>query len=506
MSNNNSKLNDNDQKKQDSDTLVENANLLPGFFTALHNAEKFFNTSKKLYESKDYQSSIPISTISMEESFKGLELLTKFRRDQVLTVDDWKDLKNHKHKLTHVMEDALEQLKTASKEDIEKAKEDVAKIGLETRNVSVNDVIKNLQQRSGIHSHFQELREGCFYTDWDKLKGKWFAFDELSQEMQDALAFFVMGDSQINLNLLKMGIERYVNRLRETGQLLEKLPYPSYTELRTPDKWESNSLPFHIQSKIDQVKNEKGLKVMKQFIEEKSFQFLSFEMFRKTMLEYLKVIGKQEDEKWFPHPMIKAMMMAMSLAKEKGKEGKNIGAVAGDADQTYEGKPMIVFNVIAKMTSGVCEFVNIADLSNSDVEFTEDMIEKIIRTEIIIERYQGKEIPFNIYIEALNVIGIKTKMIKIDEIPEVIRFAKKMAQDGKWQGVSKEMLEQILAIKGAEEWDNLDTTLRALIISPYGFDKYPGYNSYITPSGNIRKFKCRGTILFNLEKPYLPTA
>ncbi|GFN39565.1 MAG: hypothetical protein YK1309IOTA_520001 [Marine Group I thaumarchaeote] len=506
MSNNDSKLNDNDQKKQDSDTLVENANLLPGFFTALHNAEKFFNTSKKLYESKDYQSSIPISTISMEESFKGLELLTKFRRDQVLTIDDWKDLKNHKHKLTHVMEDALEQLKTASKEDIEKAKEVVAKTGREARNVSVNDVIKNLQQRSGIHSHFQELREGCFYTDWDELKGKWFAFDELSQEMQDALTFFVMGDARINLNLLKMGIERYVNRLRETGQLLEKLPYPSYTELRTPDKWESNNLPFPIQSKIDQVKYEKGLKVMKQFIEEKSFQFLSFAMFRKTMLEYLKVIGKQKDEKWFPHPMIKAMMMAMSLVKEKGKEGENVAALSGDADQTYSGKPMISFNVIAKMNSGVCEFVKITDLSNPDVEFTEDMIEKIIRTEIIIERQQGKDISHNIGIEALNAIGLKTKVIKMDEIPDAIKMVQDMVKNGQYEGVPKDIQDQVLAIKGVEEWDDLDSTARTMIATAYGARKYPEYNIHSTPVDSFRKFKCRITVLQVLEQPYLDTA
>ena len=495
-----------DNQESKPETLIENADLLKGFYSCLHNAEKFFKTSKSLFDNKDYQSSIPIATICMEESMKGLELLTKFRRNQVVTVDDWKELKNHKHKLTHVMEDALNDLKKASEEDIEKAKEEVAKTGHENKNVKVADVIKNLQNKSGIHSHFQEIREGCFFSDWDKLRGKWVIFDELSSEMQDALAFFVYAEAQINLNLLKMGIERYVNKLRETKQLLEKLPYPSYQELRSPEKWESNSLSFPIQNKVDRVKYEKGLKVMKQFIEEKSFQFLSFGIFRKTMLEYLKVIAKQKDEKWFPHPMIKAMMMAVSLAKTENKEGENIAALAGDADQTYEGKPMITFNVIVKMNSGICEFVKITDMAHPEIEFTQDMIEKIIRTEIVIERQQGKDIPHYIGTEALNVIGLKTKVIKMDEIPDAIRMVKDMVKNGQYEGLPKTIQEQILAIIGVEEWDDLDSALRTMIVIGYGSQKYPEYNIHSTPVDSFRKFKCRITVLQVLEQPYLQTA
>ncbi len=437
---------------------------------------------------------------------KGLELLTKFRRNQVITVDDWKDLTNHKHKLTHVMEDAIEDLKKSSEEDIAKARDEVSKTGQQNRDVSVESIIKNLQNKSGIHSHFQELREGCFYSDWDKLRGKWIIFDELSTEMQEALAFFVYAEAQTNLNLLKMGIERYINRLRETEQLLKKLPYSSYEELRSPENWESNNLPFTIQSKVDQIRFDKGFKVMKQFIEEKSFEFLSFGVFRKTMLEYLKVTTKQEDEQWFPHPMIKAMMMAMSLAKEKGKEGENVAALSTDENQTYEGKPIMMFNVIATMKSGICEIINITDLSHPEVKFTQDMIEKIIRTETILEREQGKDITFSVSIEAMNAIGIKTKMIRMAEIPDAIRMTKEMMKDGHFQGVPKETREQILAIRGSEEWGDLDTIVRTMIISGYGMKKYPEYNSHVTPAEKYRKFKIRQSILFALEKPYLQTA
>lgn len=487
--------------------LIDNADILPGFYTCLYNAEKFFKSSKSLFEAKDFQSSIPLATISIEESLKGMELLTKFRHNEDITIEDWKELKNHKHKLTHVMQEAIKDLKNSTKEQLDEAKKELGKLSERVSGMSVDDAIKNLESRSGIHSHFKELREACFYADWDKLRGKWITFDELSNDMTEALAFFVLAEAQINLNLLKMGIERYVNRLRETGQLLKKLPYPSYTEYRTPDKFESSDLKFPRQSKADDVMYDKGLKVMQQFIEQRSFQFLSFGIFRKTMLEYLKVIAKQEDEHWYPHPMIKAMMMAMSaVEKEEVKEGENIAAISDDSNITYSGKPTMIFNVVARKKSGITEIVNITDLSHPEFKFDQDVIEKIIRTEIIIERNQGKEILPAIYIEALNAIGIKTKMIRLDEIPDAIRFAKEMVQNGQWQGVPKNISDQILAVKDTEEWDSLDTTLRVLIVSVYGMKKYPEFNSHMTPSDSIRKFKCRQTVLFALQKPYLKTA
>ncbi|WP_155991235.1 hypothetical protein [Candidatus Nitrosotenuis uzonensis] len=364
-----------------------------------------------------------------------------------------------------------------------------------------------MENRSGIHSHFQELREGCFYVNWDKLRGKWVVFDEFSGDMQEALAFYVFAEAQTNLNMLKMGIERYVNKLRETGQLLRKVPYPSYVELKTPDKWECNSLSPPIQSKVDSVKYEKGLKVMQQFIDQRSFQFLSFGVFRKTMLEYLKTIDKQSDEQWYPHPMIKSMMMALSIAKKEKKIGANMAALSDDSNMTFSGKPTMSFSVIAKMVSEeACEVVNITELSHPDFQFNQDRIEKIIRTETIIERHPGKEIPFSTYIEALNTIGIRTKMIKMDEIPDAIRYIKDLAQKGLLAQYPKETVAQILAINGVEEWDDLDGVVRATTVSLYGINKYPEFNSHMTPAEKIPKFKCRQSILFALEKPYLETA
>ena len=489
-----------------SKILIENKDLLLGVYSCLHNTEKFFDSSKLLFDNKDYQSSIPIATISIEESMKGQELLKKFRHNKDVTVDNWELLKNHKYKLNHVIEDSIRYLKDVSDEDINKIKEETAITGIQSQDISVNDAIKSLENRLHVQQYFQQLREGCFYSNWDRLKNKWMVFDELPKEKQEVLAFFVLDNARGMLVLLKRAIERYVNRLRETGQLQIKLPYPSYKELRPVEKWESNSLSLQIEHKRDRIRFARGYEVMTQFIEQKSFQFLSFGIFRKAMREYLKVISKQKDEEWFPHPMIKAMIMALSIVQEKKKEGEKITMISGDADQTYSGKPMNLCAATITLKSGICEFVRIVDVSCPEIEFTQDMIEKIIRSEIIIERNQGKEIPPNLWIEASNVIGIRTKMIKLEEIPEAIRFMKELIQSNKLEGVTKDIVDQANAIKGVEEWDDLDTNLRAGIASCYGAVKYPGYDAYMTPSDNIRKFKCRSVILHYIVQSYLPTA
>lgn len=498
---------DGNDKGPTPEKLMDNADILPGFYTCLYNAEKFYKSSKSLFESKDFQSSIPIATISIEESLKGLELLTKFRHNEDITIESWKDLKNHKHKLTHVMQEAIKDLKNSTKEELDKAKKELGKVGERVSTMSVDDAIKNLESRSGIHSHFKELREACFYADWDKLRKKWITFDELSGDMAEALAFFVLAEAQINLNLLKMGIERYVNKLRETGQLLKKLPYPSYAEHRTPDNFESSELKFPIQNKANEIMYDKGLKVMQQFIDQRSFRFLSFGIFRKTMLEYLRVIAKQDSIHWHPHPMIKAIMMALSgLEREEYKEDENIAALSDDSDLTYSGKPMMIFNVVARKKSDIAELVDVAELSHPEFKFDQDVIEKIIRTEVIIERVQGKDVSASIYIEALNVIGVRTKMVKMEEISDAIQFVKDFAQSGKLQGIKKETLEKIQAIKGVEEWDNLDSEIRAMIASIYGSNKYPGFDSYMTPTDTIRKSKCRQMIIMTLLQPFVKTA
>ena len=418
-----------DENKKES-LMIPAKDLPTGFYASLHNAENFLKSCKTLLEKDEFQSCIPLAIISMEESLKGLELLTRFRKNEDLTNKIWTDLKNHKHKLTYVMTESIKGLKKATKEDLENAKTELGKFGHDLDNTDISKTITDMKKRIGINSSFQELKEACFYVDWDVLRGKWMLFDELPKDYMDKLTFYVVSEAELTLNLLKIVIETHINRLRETNQLLEQLPYPSYIEHRTPENFDSNTLQDPLKEKVNQIKHAEGLKAMKQFIEQKSFRFLSFGIFRKTMLEYFKVIEKQDFDQRLPHPLIKAMLMVMSKVQELSKDGENIAAISDDADVTYSGNPGMVFNVIATKKSNICEFVNVTELKEN-LECTSDIMEKIIRTEIILERQIGKDVPFALYIEALNAIGIKTKMIKLDEIPNAIREAKRSVNSGK---------------------------------------------------------------------------
>lgn len=489
-----------EEDESKSPVLANNAELVSGIIACLHNGEKFLKSSKLLLKESDFQSCIPITTISIEESLKGIKLFRIFQHDKDLTAKDWEDLKNHKYKLTNVMNEILEKLKKSNPEDLEKAETENGQSKETIPKMDVDKIIQSLQSKTAVYSHFKELREGCFYTGRDKLRDEWMTFDELSKESQEKLAFFMVVEAETTLSILKIAIERHVNRLRKIDQLVEKLPPHIYEEYRTSDKFERDNLELLLKEKVNSIKYGQGLKIMRQFIDQKSFKFLSFSIFRKTILEYLEVISKQDDSQWFPHPLIKAMMMAMSQVKE----GKTICALSGDTDVCYEEKPHMMFSFTAKMQSGIYEIVNVTEVIQG-FECDEEFIEKIIRTEIILERQPRKNVSTAICIEALSSIGVKSKTIKLEEISEAIRVTKELATLGKLE-VDDEIKNQILTIKDKDEWNDFDSNLKTLICSMYGFKKYPGYNVYMTPVDEINKSKIRQIIIMTIGQPHLKTA
>ena len=60
------------------------------------------------------------------------------------------------------------------------------------------------KKRIGINSNFQELKEACFYVDWDVRRGEWMLFDELPKDYMDKLTFYVVSEAELTLNLLKI--------------------------------------------------------------------------------------------------------------------------------------------------------------------------------------------------------------------------------------------------------------------------------------------------------------
>lgn len=484
---------------------IPNGQLMIGAFYVLSNARYFMKLSKKHYDNKEFQAAIPFATIALEEAQKGIDLVNRFRRKQDMTKDDWNKMKTHKHKLVHTKEEAAKIMEESSKEEDEDTLKELKENGFSLPDgIDKEKLIEVTRRRAQIHSHFQNLREKCLYTDWNEIDDEWTNFSSLSADRQEALAYMVLEESETDLGFLEFAIEKMVNKLRADKILTAKVPYPPYDECRTVDKFESMKNMNRTRTKAEQIKFNQGILVMKKFIALNSFEDVSFGLFRDSMLKYLKLIQKQPDDKWFPHPIIKAMLIALEGARKEGKDG-NYGGVSGDANMTYDGKPFMEVIATVSKKGDIFTMEDISIVGHEDFKFPPDMIEKILRTEIILEKEAGKDITIPTFIEAVSVVGIKAKMIKEGELPDAIEHTKKIAGEGKLSA-TPEQLEEIKKIKGKEDWDKLSSGTRMLIVTSYGLSKYEGYNFFITPSPAIEKYKARLTIMSALQQKYLDTA
>ncbi len=489
----------------DGNIYIPNAQLMIGAFHAWKNARYFLELSKGLHKDKKFQAAIPYGTISLEESLKGIELVNRFRRKQNMTKEEWSKMKTHKHKLTHVKEEAAEIMEKATKNKEEETVKELEESGFPVPQVNKQKLIEITRRSAHIHLQFQNLRETCLYTDWSEVESDWTVFSSLSEDRQDALAFFVMSEAENELELLEFFIEKMVNKLRNDGILTEPVPYPPYPEYRTVEKFESIKNMNKTRSKAEQIKFSQGLLTMQKFITLNSFENISFGVFSDSMRKYLKLIEKQDDDKWFPHPMIKAMMLALEAARKGDKDG-NYSGISGDADLAHDGKPFMVVIVVVNRKEETFSIEKIALVGHDDYAFPLDMIEKILRTELILEREVGKEISIPTLIESFSVVGIKAKMIKEEEIEDAINYTKKIVSEGHLNNASPEITNEIRNIKGKEAWDNLRTETRSIIAVTYGSSKYEGYNMFFTPVKSSEKYKARLTIMSALQSEYLDTA
>lgn len=489
----------------ESDDYIKNERLLNGVFASLHNAEKFLKTANELSAKKDFQTSIPIATISIEESLKGVELATKFRRGENMSKEDYEKLTDHKHKLVHVKEDAIDVMKNLTDEEEKNSRQELESYGIKVPPVEKSKLIDVLKKRSQDHSQFKNLRENCLFTGWDAIQKKWMIFDELYPETQEDLAFYITHEAESEINFLRFTIERIVNNLRESGQLKEKPPYPSYAEFRTADKYESLKELYKEGSKLDKIKLQKGYKAFQKFVAMNSFQYVTLSVFSDTMLKYLRLLAKQKSEEWYAHPMLKSIMMALTGASNENKDG-NYSGISGDADLTPNKKPCLSFMTIVNRKSEIFKIEKVLDLRFKDREIPSEMIEKILRTDIVIERKEGKEIPLSNFIEAASVVGVTMKKLKDNEIESAIEYAKELLSQGRFQPPTEDIRKEILSAT-KDNWKSLKPETRQTIAPMYGSKIYKGNTVMLTEvPDNVEKWKCRENIMNIIQSEFFPSA
>lgn len=489
-----------DTKKSDSedDELIDWPHVGTGIFVSLHKAKRLFDDAKFLFDNKKYERAIPIFINSIEESLKSYEFSIKFRKYQTVSTLEWNKLQDHKHKLTHVKEFVIKTLEDGDKKELEKMQRDIIP---DSSKIKIDQMINQLKSEIAVDSQLQGLKEKCLYTDWDKQNKEWNDFDLLDESKQEDLAFYVMKKAELELERLHFGIENAVNSLRHDDKDIKNLEYPKYNEFREIKNYDSLKLskPF---TRGEKTKYDRGKRIMQKFISKNAVWTIYEEITYDNLRLYLKLTNKHAQEDWFPHPIIRALLLAFNAANSNDKDGNFMG-VSGDAEEAYDEKPMMstVAIVAKKDDKFSVEKIVIMTDENDEYNISDKIIEKIIDTEMVIERFKGKEMPLEAVHEAFSKIGIKLRKLKDEEIEKAIEFSKDMIKQNKIKGMPEEIIPKILSAT-KDNWEDLDPLVRSVISSGYG-STLPIEENQIVMSGYVdpmRKFKVRGLIYQILKR------
>lgn len=179
--------------------LIKHENLIKGIDIARRNAESFFEYSKMAYMDRKHQSSIPLSTISIEESKKGIELAVAFSNGKHITNNEWSNLTNHNYKLKQSAKVAKQIVESFSESEHQNQFDNLEAKGIHIDRISKDDMLKQIDSMKSIDIKLQKLREMCFYGNWNKNSKCWQSFYDLIAEDQDTLTFYVLNIARIYL-------------------------------------------------------------------------------------------------------------------------------------------------------------------------------------------------------------------------------------------------------------------------------------------------------------------
>lgn len=478
------------------DEFIDVPHVGLGMYEALKKSERLYDDAKILYMKKRFVSAVPLFVNSIEEALKGYELAIKFRKCQSCTREEWNNLLDHKHKLVHVKEFAIEVLKKSTQKEL-----DEMSVNFSVENIDKKKMINILQSDVVENSQLQNLKEKCLYTDWDSANKMWDDFEKIDSEKQEDLTFYVMKKAEYELDNLRFGIEHAVNSVRLDGNMIKDLPYPRYAEFRDVSNYESLK-SRKSRSRGEKIKFAKGKRILQKFMIKKSFHIIYQEIPFDNLKKYLDLIKKQPDEEQFPHPIIRAILLAYVAANKNDHDG-NYAGVSGDAEETMSGDPMMSTLAIVSRKGEQFTIEKIAVITDKSDEynFNDKIIEYILDTEMVIERFSGKDVPLEAVHEAYSKVGLKLRKLKDEEIEPAIEISKKLIKEDKFRGIPQELTPKILSAT-RENWEDLDPQVRSLIGSSYATTIPPEENQIIMTGtfDPLPKFKVRGMLYQTLKR------
>ena len=470
------------------------AHLIRGSLSWINNAETFVNTSFKLYEEKNYQVSIPLATFAIEEILKGYFLLRHSRNNPVLELDEWNKLNDHKYKLSQLFKNVFEAIQKVDENEFENHREKLYPL---SNNTSFEQVKRALTKNIGNFPSFQKLREACLYSDWNEATQSWNNYYPNAGYI--ALTYYVLQTATILLVNLKMAFEREINKFRKSGNSIPPTGFVTYNEYKEPKDYESLKLAKLQQSKLNSQMYVKGANLFSKFVSGTPIQLLIFEYFKNFFSDYLKIVNSAS--KWEnAHPLLKSLLIY--LEKKEGEKGNFMAISINKTKSNKEiANPFVVMP--DPHDESKIKFVDLRTKKTFD--YDDNFIEKIMKTELILDRKEGLEVELSVLIESLSSIGLKSKIIKRKELSEIIKNGKKHLRNGVFVKIdvhTKNEMNSLLDIAG---WYSCSNLTRTLMIQSFGYTKYPGYQIYILEAETILKEHCRWLILRNLYGDFLPT-
>ncbi|MGC1132373.1 MAG: hypothetical protein WA941_06095, partial [Nitrososphaeraceae archaeon] len=130
-----------------------------------------------------------------------------------------------------------------------------------------------------------------------------------------------------------------------------------------------------------------------------------------TLLRYIDQISSRDSNEP-PHPLFKAITIAMAKV-ERGEQKESDGnfmVIANESDLSGS-SPSLVIALVARAKNGKCEFVEIRDMTDNTL-LQEEMIEKVIHSELLLDKYSSKNIPIEHFVHCLRDTGIRAELLK----------------------------------------------------------------------------------------------
>ena len=208
--------------KKDDQIEIAADKVEDGVIISLNNATNLLKTSELLDSKHYYQSCIFSVCLTIEEYFKCIEIVGKWKKNEGISREQCTNLfTDHKYKYTHVLKQlTIDNLFPTS---------DIKKSNKEQLQTHKNFLIEINQFR-----FFDTLKQLCMYGYWNK--NKWYDFTNIPKPVD--LTYFMICNMKRVYGLALYVIEDHVNRQRKNGKSVKSIKL-RYTEFREFDNYES---------------------------------------------------------------------------------------------------------------------------------------------------------------------------------------------------------------------------------------------------------------------------